>query len=911
MASDLGYDDGGADALPAPPPASEASVVTVLISRNATTAGSNQTRDSSAARIAAVVRSPHRGRTRKGDRTTHDLRYYSFLDDRRSFANVDALLTRCAPVGAVYVACADEGGGGGGGSAKKPSKGSNRAAAEARELTERLASAIQSREDIAPDDGGGLSGRVLPPLSKAKALDLADSCLLHLLGGERSPGHVAYRGDRSLAEDPLALWCLGHFFNADPSHSHRGDETRGTARLAGGTLDGCLKLDRTAAEAVHLMPPTGTGASLIVGGSAGTNSLFGVLNRCKTKMGSRTLEMWLRQPLVDLPSILRRQNAVARLVGDSVGLDRLRDEGLGALRGQDADRLARRLAEGGRAARRHKEEGAGMGSTSGHLEALYLLHVLADKCLPPLLDALEAVVGDEDREEGGDVEGAEETCALRAAYDGLCKARGNLDEAVNLAEEVIDFDAAPRHWLINARYDEALGEVRAELDGVQEELREVHALANEMYDEVSGMGNDKVKLEDCGSNQGNSDEWQFRIVDSNASKILQGPECQEIGVCVHRILKNGVYFSTKELQHLGVKKRDLVAEYQSKQGTLVSQIMTAASTYAPVLEGVGTLLAELDVLASFAHVAAHSSGGYCRPEMTDGEEDGLGIQLKDARHPCVELQEGMTFIANDFNMCFGTSSFLLVTGPNMGGKSTYIRSLGAIVTMAQVGSFVPCSSAKINIVHHILARVGAGDAQDRGISTFMAEMLESSSILRTSTKRSLIIIDELGRGTSTFDGYGLARAISEHIIQTIGCITVFATHFHELTALEEQETSAVNAHVTACRDGRNGLTFLYEVQPGPCLESFGIQVAEMADMPSSVIADAKRKAKQLENFDYRKRPAAAADVEDITGGEGHDVDEKTAKAMEFLHKFRKLPVDKMNRAEMQRTIVPLLRQYAL
>ncbi len=228
----------------------------------------------------------------------------------------------------------------------------------------------------------------------------------------------------------------------------------------------------------------------------------------------------------------------------------------------------------------------------------------------------------------------------------------------------------------------------------------------------------------------------------------------------------------------------------------------------------------------------------------DGTESD-SIRIIGARHPCVELQDDVEYIPNDYVLEREGSRLMLVTGPNMGGKSTYIRALGAIAVMAQVGSFVPASEARLCVLEMVLARVGASDATQRGISTFMAEMIDASAILASATSRSLVIIDELGRGTSTFDGFGLAWSISEYLLKRTRCFTLFATHYHELTQLD-REQGVLNRHVTAHAVENGEITMLYSVEDGPCLDSFGIHVAQLSRFPPTVIASAKRKVAALE-----------------------------------------------------------------
>ncbi|KAJ1673298.1 MSH2 protein, partial [Spiromyces aspiralis] len=347
----------------------------------------------------------------------------------------------------------------------------------------------------------------------------------------------------------------------------------------------------------------------------------------------------------------------------------------------------------------------------------------------------------------------------------------SLSKLQDLVETTIDLELVDRHeYVIKPEFDSSLREL---MNGMEAAMKEMIDEQTRVADALGLEVDKKLKLEKNGVFG-----YCLRLTRTEAPRIRnKGSQYIELVA-----LKTGVYFTTPRLREHSHTYSDLSNEYERKQSSLIKEVVRVISTYCPVLESLNGVIAHLDVLVSFAEASAAAPIPYVRPVI---KEEG-DLILKEARHPCLEVQDEISFIPNDVSMVRGRSEFEIITGPNMGGKSTYIRQIGVIALMAQVGCFVPCSKAETCIFDCILARVGAGDAQLKGVSTFMAEMLETASILKAATPQSLIIIDELGRGTSTYDGFGLAWAISEKIITEVHSFCLFATHFHELTVLEQQ-----------------------------------------------------------------------------------------------------------------------------
>ena len=315
-------------------------------------------------------------------------------------------------------------------------------------------------------------------------------------------------------------------------------------------------------------------------------------------------------------------------------------------------------------------------------------------------------------------------------------------------------------------------------------------------------------------------------------------------------LVGGERFITQELKELeqkilGAKDRSYSLEY-----ALLEELRATVAAALNRISRTASAVAELDVMASLAQVAFDNN--YVCPIMTD---DGC-IHLEDSRHPVVEkMLDYGGFVANDVSLDMGDNNVAIITGPNMAGKSTYMRQVALIVLMAQIGSYVPAKKAEIGIVDSIFTRIGASDDLSTGQSTFMVEMNEVAYILKNATRNSLLILDEIGRGTSTFDGMSIARAVLEYVAdkKLLGAKTLFATHYHELTVLENTVKGVRNYNIAAVKHG-DDLTFLRRIMAGSADESYGVEVAKLAGLPESVIERAKKILSDLESDNPQKKP---------------------------------------------------------
>ncbi len=516
------------------------------------------------------------------------------------------------------------------------------------------------------------------------------------------------------------------------------------------------------------------------------HSLLWVVDKTKTAMGKRMIRSWIERPLMSVNQITKRQNAIGELADNPIKRDKIRNSLAGI---SDIERLTSRIAYG----------------TANAKELKALQNTL--KRLPEIK-----------------AEVSENASAL------LKDIEKNID-LLSDVEDLIDkaiVDEPPftlrEGGMIKQGYHteiDSLHEIMADGSGV---LAQIEA------EEREKTGIPKLKV-------GYNRVFGYYIEVTNLYKELV-PE----NYIRKQTLTNGERFITQELKELegkiiGAKDRAIALEYE-----VFCTVRQQVGNEVDRLHSTAKALAALDVLASFAEVAVNNN--YVCPQINT---NGV-IDIKDGRHPVVEtLLNGAPFVPNDTVLDKNENRCAIITGPNMAGKSTYMRQIALIVLLAQVGSFVPAKTANISIVDAIFTRVGASDDLATGQSTFMVEMNEVSTILKNATENSLIILDEIGRGTSTFDGMSIARAVLEFVCKkkTLGAKSLFATHYHELTAMEGMLDGVKNYSIAVKKRG-DDITFLRRIVKGGADESFGIEVAKLAGVPDSVVKRAKVILKELE-----------------------------------------------------------------
>jgi DNA mismatch repair protein MutS len=515
-------------------------------------------------------------------------------------------------------------------------------------------------------------------------------------------------------------------------------------------------------------------------GAGDSVTLFQSLDCTVTPMGKRLLRAWMLRPSIDPGTIEQRLDAVEAMVCDLMAREELRRAMDGIL---DLERLLSRVT----------------------LEAANPRDLLTLAASFAKLPGVRAALA-------------------RLEANRLQELHAQCDELADVRERItVTIEDEPPLTLADG------GVIRAGVDTALDELRDLSRNSKQYIAQIeqrerqrTGIGSLKVKFNSV---------FGYYLEISKANLHLAPADYER-----KQTLVNAERFTTPELKEYEAKVLDAQEKIVEIERRLFAELRGAIAAEARRIRQTALALAEIDVLAGFATQAANR--GYCRPRFDDSND----IEIVDGRHPVIEQQElaGVSdrFVPNDLYLNGTTHAVLVITGPNMGGKSTYLRQAALVVLIGQMGSFVPARSARLGLVDRIFTRIGASDNLARGRSTFMVEMTETAAILNTATARSLILLDEVGRGTSTYDGLAIAWAAIEYIHANTRAKTLFATHYHELTELAERLSGVKNFHVTVKESGGN-VVFLRKVVEGAADRSYGIEVAKLAGLPTDVIRRAR------------------------------------------------------------------------
>lgn len=614
-----------------------------------------------------------------------------------------------------------------------------------------------------------------------------------------------------------------------------------------------MKLDSAAIEALNLVSkkPEPRGSL--------PTSVFSWLNRCHTGMGSRAMRQWLLQPLRSADDINQRLTMVELFVENPI----LRDMFIAQVlrRCGDMDRLNRKL----------QRRSLALKDTQSFLHFVNVV--------PAALQVLSTYTGAQSKLLKDE---------FIAPMEDINEHMANLKTLIEATVDFSDRNAAR----MNASFDDELQELHDQLASTQKEIDREYAHVLRKYD----WNEKQLKYEYHGTYG-----YVFRVSRKEDRQLRSSKELITVSTS-----KDGVRFVSEKMAALSEQYRRINDAYESRQQGLKRKLVDTIASYLPVLDDAKELIAMLDVYVAWALVVKDCPRPMVRPVVRDAatatagaavaaaattvvkkeKAEGLTavcaqagtqtapdvpcsavgspvLSFKNLRHPLVELRQP-NFKANSLFLTEQANG-VLITGPNMGGKSTFMRSVGVAVVLAQSGCFVPADAAEVQVRDAVMCRVGATDHLAQGVSTFMVEMLESAAILSGATQDTLAIVDELGRGTSTYDGFGLAWAIAQDVAVRVKATLLFSTHFHELTQLPLQCSAIQNAHFGADVDEAAGtLRFSYSLQPGPCGRSYGLYVASLANLPESVIECAKAKAAEWETFEKEGGASAANKAPDAT-----------------------------------------------